>query len=167
VPALGDDAVILDGHEAGDIRARLDGEDEETARRSGWWPERSTEATVRAAFEDWATQWRSGGPTRAFAVRDRATRTLVGGCELRCGRSPPARCPTGPALGTAGTAMPPARRACSVATRSRSGSPGWRRGPDNYASRAVAERAGFTGHGTFTGDGGQVLVRYTRTAAPA
>jgi len=140
VPALGDDAVILDRHEAGDIRAHLDGEDEETARRFGWWPARSTEATVRAAFEEWATHWRRGGPTRAFAVRDRATRTLVGGCELRCG--------------------PDGTGQVSYWTSAR------HRG-NRYATRALSLLCGYAFSIGITGDGGQPLVRYTRTAAPA
>src|SRR4249920_3158745 len=50
-------AVILDGHVPEDVQPHLDGEDEETAHRFGWWPQRSTEATVRAAFQRWADEW--------------------------------------------------------------------------------------------------------------
>lgn len=64
-------------------QAHLAGEDEETARRFGWWPKTSTQETVRAAFARWAHDWETGGPTRAFAVREQATWRLLGGCELR------------------------------------------------------------------------------------
>lgn len=38
---------------------------------------------MRAAYANWAANWRDDGPTRAFAARDPETGALVGGCELR------------------------------------------------------------------------------------
>jgi RimJ/RimL family protein N-acetyltransferase len=78
---LTDGVVVLEPHTLDDVTAHLAGEDEEQARRFGWWPNRSTEATVRRAIESWIEEWRIGGPTRAFACR--VDGTLVGGCELR------------------------------------------------------------------------------------
>jgi RimJ/RimL family protein N-acetyltransferase len=83
VPRLGDGVVVLDAFTAEDEEAHLAGEDEEQARRFGWFPERSTVATVRAAFARWDEAWKAGGSTRAFAVREPGSETLVGGCEIR------------------------------------------------------------------------------------
>ncbi|HEX6524795.1 MAG TPA: hypothetical protein VF070_33045, partial [Streptosporangiaceae bacterium] len=41
-PALRDGVVFLDRYTDDDIHAHLAGEDEETARRFGWWPTTST-----------------------------------------------------------------------------------------------------------------------------
>jgi RimJ/RimL family protein N-acetyltransferase len=83
VPALSDGVIILTGYTDDDVAVHLAGEDEETARRFGWWPQKSTEDTVRSAFRRWALNWETAGPVRAFAARDAATSQLVGGCELR------------------------------------------------------------------------------------
>ena len=85
VPELRGDRILLNAHADEDAAAHAAGEDEETARRFGWWPARSTEETVRAAYANWARNWRDDGPTRAFAARDPETGALVGGCELRIG----------------------------------------------------------------------------------
>ena len=80
-PTLTDGVVQLDQFGAGDVDGHLANEDEEMARRFGWWPKRSTADNVRAAFDDWAESWASGGAIRAFAVRDLATPLLAGtGC---------------------------------------------------------------------------------------
>lgn len=83
IPTLTDGVIRLDGHTPSDIDAMVAGEDEEHARRFGWFPERSTEETGRAAIERWEQQWRARGSTRAFATREHASGTLVGGCEIR------------------------------------------------------------------------------------
>ena len=83
VPALTDGTVLLDAFTDADAGAHLAGEDEEHARRFGWYPERSTPQTVAAAFARWAEDWRDDGDTRAFAVRLGETRELVGGVQLR------------------------------------------------------------------------------------
>ena len=78
---LSDDVVVLDAFTAADVVTHLAGEDEEHARRFGWWPVASTEDSVRRAFERWQRDWAMNGRTRAFAIR--ADAELVGGCELR------------------------------------------------------------------------------------
>src|SRR5262245_40839573 len=83
VPALTDGVIVLNAYTSADIPAHLAGEDEETARRFGWWPQTSTAAGVRDTFNRWAQEWQTGGPTRTFAAREAATGRLVGGCELR------------------------------------------------------------------------------------
>jgi len=50
VPELRNDGVVLNAHDDGEVAAHVAGEDEETARRFGWWPAYSTEETVRAAY---------------------------------------------------------------------------------------------------------------------
>ena len=48
VPRLTDGIVLLGSHTLADVAAQLAGEDEEQARRFGWFPARSTEQTARA-----------------------------------------------------------------------------------------------------------------------
>jgi RimJ/RimL family protein N-acetyltransferase len=83
VPRLSDGVVVLDGFTADDVRPHLAGEDDEHARRFGWYPNRSTEEAVRAAFARWWEDWNSEGATRTFATRDAGTGELVGGCQVR------------------------------------------------------------------------------------
>lgn len=82
-PSLSDGVVLLDLLQREDAVAQWEGEDEEQARRFGWYPERSTLARVTASIEDWRRQWEVGGPVRTFAVRDVARDVLVGGCQIR------------------------------------------------------------------------------------
>lgn len=49
-PTLTDGVVVLTGHTSADVARHLSGEDEETARRFGWWPRHSTEQTVLDAY---------------------------------------------------------------------------------------------------------------------
>jgi RimJ/RimL family protein N-acetyltransferase len=78
---LTDSVVVLNAFTPGDVSAHLAGEDEEHARRFGWWPQRSTDESVRNAIERWERDWAMSGRTRAFAIR--VDGVLVGGCELR------------------------------------------------------------------------------------
>lgn len=82
-PSLTDGIVLLDALTLGDARAHLAGEDEEQARRFGWYPARSTLGRVKAWIREREQDWHREGPTRVFAVRDARTRALAGGCELR------------------------------------------------------------------------------------
>lgn len=84
-PAIADGVILLDGHRLSDVAAIVAGEDEELARRFGWWPARSTWQDGRTAVERWQHQWRTGGSVRSFAVREAPTSVLVGGCEIRLG----------------------------------------------------------------------------------
>lgn len=80
-PRLTDGVVLLRPLAPADAEAHLAGEDDAMARwLSGG---RSTLATVRAAIERWAHDWRTGGPVRAFGVREVASGTLVGFAEAR------------------------------------------------------------------------------------
>ena len=80
-PELGDGLVRLDAFTPADVAAHLANEDDEIARRFGWWPKRSTPETVRAAIARWIDAWERNGEVRAFAVR--VDGTLVGQAELR------------------------------------------------------------------------------------
>jgi RimJ/RimL family protein N-acetyltransferase len=162
IPALYDDVVVLNRHTDQDVPAHLAGEDEETARRFGWWPKTSTPATVRDAFARWAHHWETGGPTRAFATREQASGRLVGGCELRIG-------PSGSAEVSYWTNATDRGRGYStrslVLLLDYARSIGIRDAEahiaaDNGRSRRVAEKAGFLPAGTFTEEDGTDMVRY-------
>ncbi|HEY0935081.1 MAG TPA: hypothetical protein VGD91_15215 [Trebonia sp.] len=83
VPELRGQRILPNAHTDEDAAAHVAGEDEETARRLGWWPDRSTEQRVLAAYANWARNWRDNSPSRTFAARDPESRALLGGCELR------------------------------------------------------------------------------------
>jgi RimJ/RimL family protein N-acetyltransferase len=162
IPALHDGVVVLNQHTSDDIAAHLAGEDEETARRFGWWPKTSTETTVRDTFTRWAHDWETSGPTRVFAVRDQATGRLVGGCELRIQ-------PSGTAHVSYWTNA--AGRGRGYATRSLALLLHYARSigicqaeahiaADNHPSRRVAEKAGFIPAGTFTAEDGTGMIQY-------
>jgi hypothetical protein len=53
-PTLTDGVVQLDEFGPGDVDAHLANEDEEMARRFGWWPNRSMAHHARAAFDRWS-----------------------------------------------------------------------------------------------------------------
>jgi hypothetical protein len=57
LPRLQDGVIVLDQYTDADAAAHLAGEDEETARRFGWWPESS------------ASRRRSGYATRALCLQ--------------------------------------------------------------------------------------------------
>ena len=82
-PVLSDGVVVVDGLTLADAYTHWDGEDDEHARRFGWYPRRSTLDGVRAFILQGQRQWREGGPRRTLALRLEDTRTLVGGCETR------------------------------------------------------------------------------------
>ena len=162
VPVLTDGVIILNAYTNDDIPAHLAGEDEETARRFGWWPQTSTEATVRDAFSCWAHHWETGGPTRTFAARQAVTGRLVGGCELRLQ-------PDGTAQVSYWTSASKRRR--GHATRALAlllryaQSISVNRAEaeiaiDNLASRRVAEKAGMQPAGTYTDEDGTAMIRY-------
>lgn len=160
------EGVVLNGHTGEDVPAHLAGEDKETARRFGWWPQRSTEATVKAAYATWASEWQSGGTRRTFAVREAAGGRLVGGCELRLQDD---------GSGQVSWWTHANERRKGYATRAvkllvqYADSLGVARleahvAEDNHASRQVAERVGLEYLNEFTDDDGTRMVRYERRA---
>lgn len=81
-PVLRDGAVILDAYRVTDVDAMQAGADPEIIR----WINEGITSTVeqdRAAVARWETSRRTGGAQRTWAVRDRRTGDLTGGCELR------------------------------------------------------------------------------------
>jgi RimJ/RimL family protein N-acetyltransferase len=155
-PRLSDGVLLLDAFTLRDVPAQLAGEDEEHARRFGWYPEHSTEETVRRAILRWQREWRSGGRTRTFAAREVQGGELVGGCEIRLRDHgiaemsywifPPHR--------GGGLAARAVRLACQYAFSELA----VERmelyvEPDNHASRAVARKAGFVEEGTLRSQG--------------
>jgi len=167
---LTDGVVVLDCFTLNDVDAHLAGEDEEQARRFGWYPKRSTVETVTAAILRWQDDWRSGGETRAFAVREASGGTLVGGCEIRLKGDSVAHASYWifPLFRRRGLATRAVRLLCDFAF----GNLGIERVElyverDNAASRGVARRAGFTeeavlpGHGEF-GDERRDMVLFGR-----
>ena len=167
VPELRNDGIILNAHNDSEVAAHLAGEDEETARRFGWWPAHSTEETVRAAYANWARNWQEDGPVRAFAARDPGSGALVGNCELRIGPDGTGEVSYWTHAGKRGRGY--ARNALALLV-GYAASIGVTRleahvAPDNHASRHVAEAAGFTQAGTFTDGDGTEFIRYTRDAS--
>ena len=164
-PTLTDGVVVLDGFSPADVAAHLAGEDDEQARRFGWWPRRSTGETVRATIERRIAEWAEGRARRAFAVRDAATGELVGGCELRVLQPGFAEASywTFPAYRGRGFAS----RALELACRFAAAELGVDRvelliEPDNEASLRVARRAGFLPIGTKVDDRGRLVERHGR-----
>ena len=66
-----------------DAEAHWAGEDDEHARRFGWYPKRSTLEGVSKFLAETERQWREGGARRTWAIRQASTGVLVGGCEAR------------------------------------------------------------------------------------
>jgi RimJ/RimL family protein N-acetyltransferase len=166
VPELRGDRIVLNAHTDQDAAAHVAGEDEETARRFGWWPQRSTEQGVRAAYADWARDWHDDGPRRTFAARDPDTGALVGGCELRI--RPDGAAEVSYWTHAAQRGRGHAQNALTLLA-GYAASIGVTRleahiAPGNHASRHVAEAAGFTQAGTVIEDGIE-MIRYTRQAS--
>jgi RimJ/RimL family protein N-acetyltransferase len=168
-PDLADGVVILTRYTEDDVPAHLAGEDEETARRFGWWPRTSTEATVHDAFAGWARNWETSGPIRAFALREQATGRLLGGCELRIMPDDSAHVAYWTSAGERGHGH--ATRGLILLLRY-AHSLGFDEveahiAPDNQASCRVAEKAGFRRSGPFTAADGATMIRYHAVPAGA
>jgi RimJ/RimL family protein N-acetyltransferase len=153
-PTLTDGVVLLTAHTPADAEAHLAQEDEEQARRFGWYPARSTMEHVLAAFARWQEAWNMGGATRALAMREVAGGALAGGCEIRLKDEGIAHLSyyTFPDFRRRGLAARAVRLACAYAFTEL----GVERAelyiePDNAASRGVARRAGFTEEGLLRG----------------
>lgn len=164
VPELRGQRILLNAHADEDVAVHVAGEDEETARRFGWWPERSTEETVRAAYADWARNWRDDGPKRTFAARDPVSGALVGGCELRIGPGGTGEVSYWTHAGKRGRGYAQDALGLLVGYAASIGVTRLEAhvASDNYASRRVAESAGFTQAGTFMDDATTEMIRYAR-----
>jgi len=167
VPELRGDRIVLNAHADNEAAAHAAGEDEETARRLGWWPAYSTEETVRTAYANWASNWQDDGPVRAFAARDPASGALVGGCELRIASSDTGEVSywtharqRGRGYASSALTLLVGYAASIGVTRLEA-----HVAVDNHASRHVAEAAGFTRAGTFMDHDGTEMIRYTRSTA--
>ena len=175
-PRLTDGVIVLDTFRLEDLDAQLAGDDEEQARRFGWYPATSTPETVRQAILRWQENWQTGGPTRAFAVRQVATGELVGGCEVRLKEPGLAHLSywVFPAHRRRGLASRAVRLACGYAFAEL----GVERlelsiEADNVASQGVARRAGFTEQGVLRDRVGEMgdaprardMLRYVRLAS--
>ena len=164
-PTLTDGVIRLDEFGAGDVDAHLANEDEEMARRFGWWTKRSTAHNVRSAFHRWSESWATGGAIRAFAVREVATAALVGSCELRLEDDQIARASY--AIGPQARRRGFASRALELVTQWAFDCLGIARielyiEPDNTASRGVARRCGYVEEGVHRG---RIAIGNTRRDA--
>lgn len=162
VPTLSDGVIILTGYTDDDIADHVAGEDEETARRFGWWPRKSTEDDVRDAFGRYAHSWETGGPTRTFAARDLATNQLLGGCELRLQPDGSAHVSYWTSAGHRNHGHATRALALLLQYGNSIGVTLFEAhvAPDNLASRRVSENAGFRCIGTFTGQDGTLMIQY-------
>lgn len=166
-PILTDGAVILKGFSLRDAADHLAGEDEEQARRFGWYPKRSTPDTVRRAIRRWQRNWRRSEFRRAWAARDATSGELVGGCELRLQGGGLAHVSywTLRDYRRRGFASRATRLACDLAFSE------WGINtieahvePDNLASRKTALRAGFLEFGLLQRPGMVDMVVFRRKA---
>jgi RimJ/RimL family protein N-acetyltransferase len=167
VPELRGDCIVLSAHADDEAAAHAAGEDEETARRFGWWPAYSTEETVRAAYADWARNWQDDGPVRAFAARDPRSGALVGGCELRIGPDGSGEVSYWTHASQRGRGYARSALALLVGYAASIGVTRLEAqiALDNHASRRVVEAVGFAQTGTFTDDDGTEMIHYTRSAS--
>jgi RimJ/RimL family protein N-acetyltransferase len=157
VPELRSDGIILNAHNDSEVAAHVAGEDEETARRFGWWPAYSTDETVRAAYANWARNWQD----------DPGSGALVGNCELRIGPDGTGQVSYWTHAGKRGQGYACNALALLVGYAASIGVTRLEAhvAPDNHASRHVAEAAGFTQADTFTDGDGTEFIRYTRDAS--
>ena len=140
------------------MEAHLAGEDEEQARRFGWWPKRSGPDDFRRMIAADEREWGTAGSRRRFAARVEGT--LVGGCEVRFhGRRAEISYWTFPEFRGRGYAARAARLASAWAFEHGADSVEAHVEVDNHASRRVAEAAGFVSGGRTTEDGLAVYER--------
>ena len=78
---LTDGVVLLDGFTDTDVNSLWAGEEDDYVRRSGF-PCPFTRRDIADQIRHWQKPWPCGGAGLSFAVRERGTRRLVGGCVL-------------------------------------------------------------------------------------
>jgi len=173
-PILSDGVVSLDRHTDADVDAHLAGEDDEQARRLGWYPASSTAEGVRRAFDGWAHDWSSNGVTRTFALRDASSRVLAGGVQVRQREN---------RVGQLSYWVFPPFRGRGFATRGLRLVSAWAFAelsvgrlelliePDNEPSRGVARAAGFVEEGVLReheriGETLRDMILYSRERTP-
>jgi RimJ/RimL family protein N-acetyltransferase len=165
-PVMADAAIELDAYSDDDAQAQLAGEDEEHARRFGWYPDRSTVESVAEAIAEWRDDERLRRPRRAFAIRTAGDRVLVGGCEIRID---PDR------VGEVSYWVFPAYRGRGLASRALRLLVPWATDNlgverfrleiehDNVASIRVATHAGFVPVGERLDDAGRMMLLFERS----
>ena len=142
------------------METHLAGEDEEQARRFGWWPTKSGPEEFRVMLAADELSWGRGGPSFRFATR--VSGELVGGCEIRLRESRLATVSywTFPAHRGRGYAQRAVRLACDWAFDAlRLDCVEAHIEDDNLSSGAVAGGAGFEPTGRLDDDGLRVLER--------
>jgi RimJ/RimL family protein N-acetyltransferase len=165
--SLTDGEIVLDSHTMSDAEAHLQGEDEEMLLRFDS-SRRPTLEQTRAAIKRWIDARVTGGPMFAYALRQ-PSRLLMGGCEIRL--LSPDRAKVSywvfPEFRKRGYATRALALLCENAARIR----GLRQleahiDADNFASRRVAEKAGFIATGIVADESGAGTicsrVRYVR-----
>ena len=160
-PTYSDDLIVLNQHTAEDVEDHLAGEDEETARQFGWWPRRSTRQTIQRGFANWADNWRNHGPVHTFAMRDKPTGKLLGGCQLRKRVDGSAEVSywTGAPYRGRGLTQRALRLLCLHARDEAIGHLEAHISVNNPASQVVATAVGFTPRDRFHDDG-NVMIRF-------
>jgi RimJ/RimL family protein N-acetyltransferase len=146
---LTDGVVRLDGHRLVDAEAHWAGEDDEMMRRFDS-PRKATLEETRAVMERWGAARLAGGPEFIYALRDPSGR-LMGGCASYRLSEDSANVSYWlfPAFRGRGYAT----RALALLCNAVAQVPGMVRieahvDADNFASRRVAERLGFSEDGT-------------------
>jgi RimJ/RimL family protein N-acetyltransferase len=161
-PLYEDGEILLSGYSLEDVDDHATGEDEETARRFGWWPKRSTPETVTAVFKNWARDWEVDGATRTFAVRDCESSRLLGGCQIRHHDVDASTVTywTAPQQRGRGIATRALNLLVEYATDQGLSDLACVVAVDNIASRHVAEAAGFRSPALYVDPAGLEMVRY-------
>ncbi|MGW0943509.1 GNAT family N-acetyltransferase [Streptomyces sp. NPDC002623] len=145
---LSDGVVTLSPLRLDDVEAHLAGEDELLARRLNGGPgtRESVEAYVRHCLE----QWETAGPLRAFGIRAGTAEVLAGTVDLRFAAEglTPGQVNVAYGLYPSWRGRGLATRAVLLASRYAANEGGEEAviqvEPDNPASAAVAQRAGFS-----------------------
>ncbi|MFE1322845.1 GNAT family N-acetyltransferase [Kitasatospora phosalacinea] len=163
---LSDGVVTLSPLRPDDAQAHLAGEDELLVRWLNGGP--GTREGVEAYFQHCREQWEAAGPLRAFGIRVGTDEVLAGTIDLRfsgeCLRPGQVNIAYGLYPSWRGRGL--ATRAVLLACRYAAGEGGAEAviqvAPENPASAAVAQRAGFTPARQTQRKDGTRFDRYTR-----